>query len=307
MFNLKTSIFSPIIWSIPLVVGIAIFLSWFIVSFIVEGNARKEAERSSVEMVSQFKILRGYYTKNVIKKVLASSDIKPSTDHANLPNSIPLPATLIHDLSELLKGRETSISLYSPYPFPGRSSRVLDDFQTQAWTFLNENPKGTFTREAFVDGERTLRVASADTMVAQGCVNCHNSRPDTPKDDWKLGDVRGVLEVSKSIEPQMLNGQKLSGLIVLMLIVIGAVLVGVSAIISRRAARMVRKITEAMAVLSDQDTYSDDVVIEGAERSDEIGKMSRSLQKFKDAAMEKSALEEKQISTLKEMETERAA
>jgi signal transduction histidine kinase len=28
-----------------------------------------------------------------------------------------------------------------------------------------------------------------------GCVSCHNSRPDSPKTNWKLGDVRGVLEI----------------------------------------------------------------------------------------------------------------
>lgn len=307
MFNWKASIFSPIIWSIPIVLGVAICLAWFIVSFIAEDNAKQEAERSSIEMVSQFKTLRGYYTKNVIKKVLANSDIKPSTDHAKTENSIPLPATLIHDLSELLKELDTTISLYSAYPFPGRSSRVLDDFQKEAWTFLNENPKGVFTREALVNGKRTLRVASADIMVAQGCVNCHNSRADTPKDDWKLGDVRGVLEVSKNIEPQILSGQKLGNLIVFMLLVIGVVLVGVSAFISRRAAGMVGNITDAMSALSDEDTNSESVIIEGSERPDEIGHMARSLQKFKDAAIEKLVLEEKQKQTQREIEAERDA
>ncbi|MCH7822914.1 MAG: DUF3365 domain-containing protein, partial [Proteobacteria bacterium] len=28
------------------------------------------------------------------------------------------------------------------------------------------------------------------------CVNCHNTHPDTPKSDWKEGDLRGVLEIS---------------------------------------------------------------------------------------------------------------
>ncbi len=289
MFNWKASIFSPIIWSIPIVVGVAIIGAWFIISLIVEDNAKQEAERSSIEMVSQFKTLRGYYTKNVIKKVLANSDIKPSTDHAKTENSIPLPATLILDLSELLKELDTTISLYSAYPFPGRSSRVLDDFQKEAWTFLNENPKGVFTRETLVDGKRTLRVASADTMVAQGCVNCHNSRADTPKDEWKLGDVRGVLEVSKNIEPQIVSGQKLGNLIVFMLLVIGVILVGVSAFISRRAAGMVGNITDAMSALSDEGTNSESVIIEGSERPDEI-----SSQVAQSATITNQAVEEAQ-------------
>ena len=48
-----------------------------------------------------------------------------------------------------------------------------------------------------------MRVAIADFMVADGCVNCHNSRADTPKNDWKLGDVRGVLEVDMPLNKQV--------------------------------------------------------------------------------------------------------
>jgi methyl-accepting chemotaxis protein len=40
-------------------------------------------------------------------------------------------------------------------------------------------------------------------MVAQGCVNCHNSRADTPFNKWQLGDVRGVLEVSVLIDESL--------------------------------------------------------------------------------------------------------
>ncbi len=80
MFNPKKSIFAAIIWPIPIVVGLAILLAWIIIPRITENNAREEALKASSEMVGQFKTLRGYYTKNVIKKVLANSDIKPSSD-----------------------------------------------------------------------------------------------------------------------------------------------------------------------------------------------------------------------------------
>ena len=44
-------------------------------------------------------------------------------------------------------------------------------------------------------GERdVLRYATADLM-RPACVDCHNTHPDSPKVDWKVGDVRGVLEV----------------------------------------------------------------------------------------------------------------
>ena len=30
--------------------------------------------------------------------------------------------------------------------------------------------------------------------MAAPCVNCHNTHPDSPKRDWKVGDVRGIEE-----------------------------------------------------------------------------------------------------------------
>ncbi len=32
------------------------------------------------------------------------------------------------------------------------------------------------------------------------CVSCHNSHPQSPKTDWKVGDVRGVLEIVQPLE-----------------------------------------------------------------------------------------------------------
>ncbi|GGA19781.1 hypothetical protein CYANOKiyG1_34500 [Okeania sp. KiyG1] len=32
------------------------------------------------------------------------------------------------------------------------------------------------------------------------CVSCHNNHPDSPKKDWKVGDVRGVLEITQPLD-----------------------------------------------------------------------------------------------------------
>jgi adenylate cyclase len=40
-----------------------------------------------------------------------------------------------------------------------------------------------------------LRYAMADLMQ-ESCAQCHNTHPQSPKTDWKTGEVRGVLEVT---------------------------------------------------------------------------------------------------------------
>jgi len=177
-------------------------------------NAHKNAIASATDTVNQFKVIRGYYTKNVVKKVLAGSSLKPSYNHSDEKNSIPLPATFIHDLSALLKKNGTDLRLYSGFPFPNRVDRQLDTFGKNAWHYLTKNPKGRFVESGVVNGKQVVRVAIPDIMVAQGCVNCHNSRADTPKNDWKLGDVRGVLEIVVDIESAISQSEWVSQIIV---------------------------------------------------------------------------------------------
>ena len=180
-------------------------------SVYVPGTLREIVLEESISYakatISQLKILPGYYTKAVVKKVLANSDLKPAIDHQNNPNAIPPPATLIHDLSKAVSETGTETSLYSPFPFPNRQSRQLDAFQTEAWEFLTRNPDETFVREEVVEGESFARVAIADKMVSEVCTGCHNSRADTPKNDWRLGDVRGVLEARSNISKPLASGQ----------------------------------------------------------------------------------------------------
>ncbi|OCQ23082.1 hypothetical protein A7985_03780 [Pseudoalteromonas luteoviolacea] len=166
---------------------------------IIKSTMLQITSDDAVVTVNQFKTLRGYYTKNVISKAKAFG-MSPHFEHRNDKNALPLPATLIHELSELISQSGTKVQLYSEYPFPNRKQRQLDSFQKEAWNFLTENPKKVYSKLYDANGSQYLRIAVADTMQAQACVNCHNTHPLTPRANWKLGDVRGVLEVTKPLD-----------------------------------------------------------------------------------------------------------
>ena len=194
-------------WKLALPVIALFTLTIVLLSFYIPNQIEKRAVEgatsASKQTAKQFKVLRKYYVQNIVNKVKAGSDMRPAINHKDNPNTFPLPATMIHDLSALLKNEGTTVNLYSAYPFPNRKSRVLDSFQTKAWDYLVKNPKSVFVEEIQKKGKSVVRVAVADTMVAQGCVSCHNSHPDTPRTDWKLGDVRGILEINSDISEQV--------------------------------------------------------------------------------------------------------
>jgi methyl-accepting chemotaxis protein len=207
---------------ILLMIGVG--LSSFLIQKIIADDSALNTEQNTIvsaeKEVAQFKTLRAYYVKNIIKKVQKYSDIKPSIHHDTDSATIPLPATMIHDLSEAYKKNGLDMKIYSAFPFPNRKNVQQDQFQKDAWEFFQSNPDKTFTRTEMVNGLPYVRVAMADKMTQQACVDCHNSHPDTPKNDWKLNDVRGVLEIGTSIAAQSEQAGIMADKISLLLIAI---------------------------------------------------------------------------------------
>ena len=215
---------------VPTLVGFATIITLLIlyVSQVQEKHTLDSNVHHAEEIINQFKLLREYYTKNVVSVVKTQSKLKISFDHHQKSDTIPLPATMIHDLSKLLSQNKSGVQLklYSAFPFPNRRDRQIDNFGQEAIKFFTSEPDGKFIRTEVVDGEEIVRVAIADKMVAPACVACHNTRPDTPKNDWKLNDVRGVLEVITPISTQIQQSRQLILQESLILIIGGMIIIG---------------------------------------------------------------------------------
>jgi len=200
--SIKMKIFIPVVaGSIFSIIFIA-----YTVKRINEANMVEQSIKAGIQTAEQFKHIRAYYTKKVVVPVKKNKAMKINFDHDSNDNTIPLPATMIHDLSKIVSdnGDGMQLKLYSDYPFPNRASRRLDSFGKDALNNFSDSSNGnTFSRTELLNDKEVVRVAIADYMVADACVKCHNTRADTPKNDWKLGDVRGVLEVVIPIQEQM--------------------------------------------------------------------------------------------------------
>jgi methyl-accepting chemotaxis protein len=288
----RRSISWTMILPIPILAGTAVAAAWLFLPPRIEENVRTSAALAAEQTANQFKTIRSYYTSNVVSKVLASGAMKTSVDHKSDAAAIPLPATFIHHVSKLLAETNTTVNLVSPYPFPNRKDRKLDAFQSAAWEALTKNPDAGFVRQETRDGKQVVRVAVADRLTADTCVKCHNSHPASPKTDWKLGDVRGVLEVANVIDDQLAAGATLSRTIIAGMIGAAILLVLISSIVTRRAIRPLESMAQAMKRLAAGET---DIDISAADRRDEIGEMAKAVQIFKDAAVEKRRVEAEAI------------
>jgi serine/threonine protein kinase len=143
-----------------------------------------------------------YYTTEVVAR-LGDRGIQVTHDYAGKKNAIPLPATMSVELADRIsqKGAGMRIRLYSDHPFPWREREggPKDEFQKEALHELRLAPDRPFYRLEDLSGRPSLRYATASRMEKR-CVDCHNSLKESPKRDWKEGDVVGVYEVSLPID-----------------------------------------------------------------------------------------------------------
>lgn len=155
----------------------------------IEKAALERAAASYSHAISAF---RSFYAKEVLSK-LHDSDVRVSHLYKGEPGTIPIPATMTIDLTEKINSndRHISISVVSEFPYPWRRQAQLNAFETYASRWFNTSSESSFSDVIKIDEKEFLGFASPMRMT-EGCVTCHNNHPDSPKKDWKLGDVRGL-------------------------------------------------------------------------------------------------------------------
>ena len=167
---------------------------WLDLSKLVETNLRRQASNVNSIISS----VRNYYANNVVDRVLVSPGMtKVVHNYKDFPGAIPIPATLSLELGKVIGEQQQNIHyrFVSDYPFKNRVPHALDEFETVALGRLRQNSSQQQTQvssSTFADNVRLI----APIIMEQPCVNCHNSHPESPKTDWKVGDVRGIQEVS---------------------------------------------------------------------------------------------------------------
>jgi len=194
-----------------------------------------QAIQSSALYAQAIKEARTLYSDNAVSRLTEVHGINATPDYATIPGAIPLPATFLIELSRSISEQNPgmSVRLYSDYPFRWRQGDggARDDFERDALVQLRKNPTEPFVRIETFQGRKALRYAEADLMKPT-CVACHNTHPDSPKRDWQVGDVRGVMEITRPLDSFIAQTQQglqgtftmLSGLLLLALMGIGLVI-----------------------------------------------------------------------------------
>jgi class 3 adenylate cyclase len=142
--------------------------------------------------------MRGYYTSHIVARVLPfPGKTQVVHNYMEVPGAIPIPATLSLELGGVITGQSGNISyrFFSDYPFAHRAAHPFDGFERQALTALRHDPRTPIHLTTGSIFDRTVRLVTP-VLMGPACVSCHDSHPESMKRDWKVGDVRGLQEIT---------------------------------------------------------------------------------------------------------------
>jgi serine/threonine protein kinase len=233
---------NPVAASLLLAVSLGSAVGLWHLSTLSAQLVQSTALEGAAQQAEMLEVVNAFYTSEVVDRV-QSHGITVTDDYASKKGAIPLPVVFLIESGQRIGEKSKSgmlVRLYSDHPFKSRKDGgPHDQFERDALDGLRQHPdEPVFRFESFKE-RPALRYATARRMDAN-CINCHNSDTNSPKRDWKVGEVGGVLEIIRPLDRDVSRTREgLRGTLILMAVVSGTLL-ALSALVLVSRSRRVR-------------------------------------------------------------------
>ncbi|HTJ78143.1 MAG TPA: DUF3365 domain-containing protein [Rariglobus sp.] len=182
-----------IIASLLLTAGVAVFLA----------NVSRAADAASTPSITPKTMAdalhavmnadRTVYTKNVVNRLQNQEHVITASEHYVDDKALPLPAQMFRMGAEMVASKDPGFSyaLLSEWPI-NKQNAPKTDVEIAGLKFVAEKQgKENYYAEETLGDKKYFTAVYADVGSAPACIKCHNSHEDSPRTDFKLGDVMG--------------------------------------------------------------------------------------------------------------------
>lgn len=149
---------------------------------------------------------RAVYTKKIVNRLAAKEKVIKASEHFDDEKALVLPAQMFRFGAETVAERAAknpdvnfSYSLQSIWPINKQNAPKTEAEKT-GLKFVAENKGKNYYTVEELGGTKYFTAVYADTAVSPVCASCHNDHKDTPKDDFKIGDVMGGVVIRIPVE-----------------------------------------------------------------------------------------------------------
>ena len=135
---------------------------------------------------------RTVYTKQVVNRLQNEEGVIKASEHWKDDKALPLPAQMFRMGAEMVAEKKVGFSyaLLSMWPV-NKQNKPKTEVEKHGLKFVADNKGQNYYGEETLGGTQYFTAVYADTAVAPACVKCHNEHKDSPRKDFKLGEVMG--------------------------------------------------------------------------------------------------------------------
>ena len=135
---------------------------------------------------------RTVYTRKIVNRLVKKEKVIKASEHFDDDKALVLPAQMFRFGAEMVaeKTDDFSYSLQSLWPINKQNAPVTD-LEKEGLQYIADNPGKNYYGEEELGGVKYFTAFYADPAVSPVCVSCHNEHKDSPKTDFKIGDVMG--------------------------------------------------------------------------------------------------------------------
>jgi uncharacterized protein DUF3365 len=139
---------------------------------------------------------REVYSKYIVDRLKNQNIIQTSKNWWK-DNNLPLPAQFLLNASQVVEKRKPGVyfRLISLWPINSKNGPA-NEFEHTGLETVEVHPVRPFIGISKIGRKRYFQAVYPDFAVTQGCVNCHNADPASPKKDFELNDVMGGIVVT---------------------------------------------------------------------------------------------------------------
>ena len=149
---------------------------------------------------------RTVYTKKIVNRLVKKEKVIKASEHFEDDQALALPAQMFRFGAEMVAERaasnpevDFSYSLQSLWPI-NKQNAPKTEAEKDGLKYIAENKGKNYYTTEELGGKKYFTAVYPDIGVAPVCVSCHNAHPDTPKKDFKLGDVMGGVVIRIPVE-----------------------------------------------------------------------------------------------------------
>lgn len=103
--------------------------------------------------------------------------------------ALPFPALFLRETAQALERESLGVGLFLGSDAPIAASNMFRGAQAEVFAGLRRTRQAQTFYAADIQRHTAM---FPDVAVVRACADCHNKHQDSPKKDWKLGDVMGA-------------------------------------------------------------------------------------------------------------------